>query len=181
MFCFSLFYLRFIGFLYVFLYKKLKLKRSKTAQQWNTQLKNYHSLKAPPLTHHSDCIIEKRLPEHEDVQQLVDVDLLKHGQDRHGVHGWDDGAKQEAGQQVHVAQLSSLDLTHAVHHPADEEGVPQCTHHRKHKDGSQVLSEGSDGQEVASIEDDGRQQVEEEELGVEDGSVVSDGLDDATD
>lgn len=132
-------------------------------------------------THHSDGVVEERLPEHEDVQQLVDVDLLEHGQDGDGVHGRDDGAEQQAGQQVHVGELGSFNLTNAVHHPADEEGVPQSPHHREHQNGAHVLREGPDWQEVAGIEDDGRQQVEEEELRVEDGSFLSDGFDDAAD
>ena len=115
------------------------------------------------------------------MQQLVDVDLLEHGHHGHGVHGRDDGAEQQAGQQVHAAQLRSLQLTHGVHHPAHKEGVPQRAHHREHQDGAQVLREGPDGQEVAGIEDDGRQQVEEEELRVEDGGFLPDGFDEAAD
>ena len=133
------------------------------------------------LTHHSDGVVEQRLPEHEDVEQLVDVDLLEHSEDGYGVDGRDDGAEQQTGQQVNVLQVGHFDLTHAVHHPADKEGVPQSPHHREHEDGPQVLCEGPDGQEVAGIEDDGRQQVEEEELRVEDGGILSDGFDDAAD
>lgn len=131
------------------------------------------------LTHHSDSIVEERLSKHQDVQQLVDVDLLKHSQDSDGVHGRDDGAKQQAGQKIHTAQVGSFNLTHYVHHPADEEDVPQGAHHCEHQDGAQVLSEGPDGQEVAGIEDDWGQQVEEEKLGVEHGRILSDGLDGA--
>lgn len=109
-----------------------------------------------PLTHHSDSIVEEWLPEHEDVQQLVDVDFLEHCQHSHGVYGRDDGAEQEAGQQVHADQFIPFNLTHAVHHPSDEEDVPQRAHHRENQDGAQVLCEGPDGQEVARIKDDGR-------------------------
>lgn len=130
-------------------------------------------------THHGDGVIEQRLSEHEDVQQLVDVDLLEDGQDGDGVHGWDDGSEQQAGQQVYAAQLSSLDLAHGVHHPADEEGVPQRAHHCEHQDGAQVLHEGTDGKEVAGIDDDGRQQVEEEERRVEDRGFASNCLEGA--
>lgn len=98
------------------------------------------------------------------MQQLVDVDLLKYGQDGHGIHRWDDGAEQQAGQQVHVAHPGCLNLTDRKHHPTNKEGVPQRAHHRKHQDGAHVLCEGSDGQEVAGVQDDGRQQVEEEEF-----------------
>ncbi|TNN43239.1 hypothetical protein EYF80_046565 [Liparis tanakae] len=122
---------------------------------------------------------EQRLPEHQDVEQLVDVDLLEHGQHGHGVHGRHDGAEQQAGQQVHAGQLGAFDLAHAVDHAADEEGVPQRAHHGEHQDGAHVLREGPDGQEVAGVEDDGGQQVEEEELRVEHGRLLPDGADDA--
>lgn len=132
------------------------------------------------VAHHSDGIIEERLPEHEDVQQLINVDLLEHGQDGHGVHGRDDGAKQQAGQQVHVSQLGCINLTDSVHHPTDEKDVPQCPHHCKHQDGANVLGEGAHGQEVARIQDDRRQQVQEEQIGVKDGGLFSSRFDDAT-
>lgn len=133
------------------------------------------------MTHHSDGVVEQRLPEHEDVEQLIDVDLLEHSEDSHRVDGRDDGAEQQTGQQVDFPQVGSFNLTHGVHHSADEEGVPQSPHHCEHEDGAQVLREGPDGQEVAGIEDDGRQQVEEEELRVEDGGFLANGFDDAAD
>lgn len=123
------------------------------------------------VSHHGDGVVEERLPEHEDVQQLVNVDLLKHGQDGHRVHGRDDGAEEQAGQQVHAAQPGHLQLAHAVHHAAHEKGVPQGPNHCEHQDGAQVLREGADGQEVAGVQDDGRQQVEEEEPGLQDGGL----------
>lgn len=135
----------------------------------------------PPVAHHSDSVIEERLSKHQDVQQLVDVDLLEHSQNGDRVHGGDDGAEQETGDQVHAGQLSSLDLTHTVHGPPDEEDVPQRPHHREHQYGAEVLRERANGEEVAGIEDDGRQQVEEEELRIEDGRLLADGLDDAAD
>lgn len=151
---------------------------------WKLYLTSEHSTFSTfrlHLTYHSDGVVEQRLPEHEDVEQLVDVDLLEHSEDSHGVDGRDDGAEQQTGQQVDFPQVGSFNLTHGVHHPADEEGVPQSPHHREHEDGAQVLCEGPDGQEVAGIEDDGRQQVEEEELRVEDGGFLANGFDDAAD
>lgn len=79
------------------------------------------------------------------MQELVYVNLLEHGQDGHGVHGGDDGAEQQAGQQGHCTQVSALDLTHAEQHATDEKGVPQSAHHSEHEDGAQVLREGPYG------------------------------------
>lgn len=78
-----------------------------------------------------------------------------------------------------MADLRCLDLADGEHHPADEEGVPQSPHHREDQDGTHVLREGPDGQEVAGIEDDGRQQVKEEELGVQDRNLLFNRFDDA--
>lgn len=130
-------------------------------------------------SYHRDRIVKQRLSKHQDVQQLVDVDFLEHGQNRHRVHGRDDGAKQQAGQQANMGGCGGLNLAHGEHHPADEEGVPQRPHHREDQDGAHVLGEGPDGQEVAGVEDDGRQQVEEEELGVHDRRLLLDRFDGA--
>lgn len=37
-------------------------------------------------TDHCDAVVEKGLPKYQDVQDLVDMDLLKHGNYSHGVH-----------------------------------------------------------------------------------------------
>lgn len=96
-------------------------------------------------SYHCDGVVEQRLAEHEDVQKLVDVNLLEHGQDGHGVHGGDDGAEQQAGQQTHHAQVSAFDLTYAVQQAADEKGIPKSAHYSEHEDGAQVLREGPYG------------------------------------
>lgn len=101
------------------------------------------------------------------MEQFINVDLLEHGQDGHGVYSRDDGAKQQTWQKVHLPEVIALQLTHAVQHAADEEWIPQGSHHSKHKDGPQVLREGPDGQKIAGVQDYGRQQVEKEDLGVE--------------
>lgn len=53
-------------------------------------------------THHSDGVVQQRLPEDDYEQDLVDVHLLEHGQDGHRVHGGDQAAKQEEVQQSDV-------------------------------------------------------------------------------
>ena len=52
-----------------------------------------------PVTHHSDAVIEQRLAEHDDVENLVHLDLLEDGQHGHGVHGGDERAEHEAVEQ----------------------------------------------------------------------------------
>lgn len=68
---------------------------------------------------------------------------------------------------MEVGGIGRLDLTHGVEQAADEEGIPQSPNHSEHQDGAQVLHEGADGQEVASVQDDGGQQAEEEQPGVQ--------------
>lgn len=66
-----------------------------------------HDLPAPsgaetlgrPQTHHCDSIIQQRLPEDYDEQNLIDVDLLKHSQDGHWVHSGNQAAEQQEVQQ----------------------------------------------------------------------------------
>lgn len=53
-------------------------------------------------THHGDAVVEQRLSEHHDEEDLVDVDLLKHGDDGHGVDGGDEASKEEILQQTDV-------------------------------------------------------------------------------
>lgn len=112
-------------------------------------------------THHSDSIIEERFSKHKDVQQLIDVDLLKHSKDSHGVHSWDDRAKQQTGQQANAAQPGCFNLTYAIDHSTHKKGIPKGSHHCKHQDGAKVLCKSPDGQKVASIQDDRRQQIKE--------------------
>lgn len=66
-------------------------------------------------------------------------------------------------------QVNALQLAHAVQQTTNEEGVPERSHHRKHQDGAQVFSEGPDGKKITRVQDDGRKQVEEEDVGLEDG------------
>lgn len=68
---------------------------------------------------------------------------------------------------MEVRWIVWLDLTHSIQQAPDEEGIPQGPHNSKHQDRAQVLHEGADGQEVASIQDDGRQQAEEKQSGVQ--------------
>ena len=148
--------------------------RNKWKQRTTTRFSGYL------VPHHSDSIVQQGLAEHQDVQQLVDVDLLKHSEHSHGIHGRDDGGEQQARQQLYgeEARVIGLDLTHGVQEAPDEEGVPQGPHHGEHQDRAQVLHERADGQEVAGIQDDGRKQAEEEGTGVQHrGDLLSSHLD----
>ncbi len=121
-------------------------------------------------SHHSDSIVEQWFTKHQDVQQFIDVDLLKDREHSDRIHSWDDGAKQQARkkfQSVKDGQIGWLDLTHSVQQAPDEEGVPQGPHNSEHQDRAQVLHEGTNGQEVASIQDNRRQEAEEEQSGVQ--------------
>lgn len=51
---------------------------------------------------HRDGIVEQRLAKHDDVQHLVDVDLLEHGQHRDRIDGRDERRKQEHVQERQV-------------------------------------------------------------------------------
>ncbi len=101
------------------------------------------------------------------MEQLVNVDLLKHSQHGHGVHGRDDRAEQQARQEVHGRQSMALELANAVQQTTNEEGIPERSHHCKHENSAHVLSELPYGQEVAGVEDDGRQQEQEEDIGLQ--------------
>lgn len=103
------------------------------------------------------------------MQLFIDVDLLKHREHSNRIHSRDDGAKQQARQELYVVEagrVGRLDLTHAVQQRPDEEGIPQSPHNSKHQDRAHVIHEGADGQEVASIQDDGGQQAEEKQFRV---------------
>ncbi|TNN38844.1 hypothetical protein EYF80_050986 [Liparis tanakae] len=52
--------------------------------------------------HHRHAVVEQRLAEHHDEEDLVDVHLLEHGDDGHGVHGRDQTAEEEVLQQADV-------------------------------------------------------------------------------
>lgn len=60
-----------------------------------------------PSTHHSDRVVEQTLSEDHDVDLLIDPDVLEHVERSHGVHGRDDGGKQQVLLQ---GQTLSLDF-----------------------------------------------------------------------
>lgn len=47
------------------------------------------------IQYHSDSVIQQGLSEHYNIEDLVHVDLLEHGQHRHGVDGGDQRAEQQ--------------------------------------------------------------------------------------
>lgn len=53
-------------------------------------------------THHSDAVVEQRLSEHQDEEDLVDVDLFKHSNDSNRVDGGDETAEEKILQQTDV-------------------------------------------------------------------------------
>ena len=57
-------------------------------------------------TDHCDAVVEKGLPKHQDVQDLVDMDLLKHGNHSHGIHSSNQTPKQQQ------LQETSVDITY---------------------------------------------------------------------
>lgn len=144
--------------------KRLVLRFS--TQDWN----DYWFTDGPYNTHHSDSIIQQWFSKYQDVQQLVDVDLLKDSQHSNRVYSRNDGAKQQAREQFQLVEFGwivRLDLAHSVEQTAYKKSIPQGAHNSKHEDCPQVLHERTDGQEVASIQDDWRQQAEEEQPGVQ--------------
>lgn len=76
------------------------------------------------VAHHGDCVIQQRLPEDDDEQDLVDVDLLKHSQDGHRVHSSDEAAKEEEVQQpdLQVAWKTSRAVGQLQDPPPEKEG-----------------------------------------------------------
>lgn len=53
-------------------------------------------------THHGDAVVEQRFSKHHDEEDLVDVDLLKHGNDSDRVDGGDETAEEKVLQQTDV-------------------------------------------------------------------------------
>lgn len=124
----------------------------------------------PYNPYHSDGIIQQWFSKYQDMQQLVDVDLLKDSQHSNRVYSWNDGAKQQTWEQfqlVEFGEISRLNLAHSVEQTAYKKSIPQGAHNSKHKDRPQVFHERTDGQEIASIQDDWRQQALEEQPGVQ--------------
>lgn len=50
-------------------------------------------------TYNSNGIVKQRLSEYDDVENFIDMDLFKDGQDGHRVDGWDESREKERIQQ----------------------------------------------------------------------------------
>lgn len=57
---------------------------------------------APQHTHNCHAVVEQRLSKHHNEEDLIDVDLLKHGDDSYGVHSSNQTAEQEILQQANI-------------------------------------------------------------------------------
>lgn len=118
-------------------------------------------------TYHSYSIIKQWFTKHQDVQQLIYMNLFKNSEYSNWIHSRDDGAEQQIRQKAYREQISLWDLTNGIQQASDKEGIPQSPHNSKHEDCAEIFHEGSDGQEVASVQDDGGQQAEKEPFGVQ--------------
>lgn len=107
-------------------------------------------------TYHSHSIIEQRFTKHQDVQQLIYMNLFKNSEHSDWIHGGDDGAKEQTRQEPYGVEPSLWDLTNSKQQASDEEGVPKSPHNSKHQDRAKIFHERADWEEVASIQDDGR-------------------------
>lgn len=56
----------------------------------------------PGKTNHGHAVVQQRLPEHHDEENLVDMDLLEHSNDSDGVHRGNQTAKEKILQQPNV-------------------------------------------------------------------------------
>lgn len=54
------------------------------------------------LTNHCHTVVEERLSKHQDEEDLVHMDLLKHGDDGHRVHSSNQTAKEKILQEADV-------------------------------------------------------------------------------
>lgn len=95
------------------------------------------------------------------------MNLFKNSKYSNWIHSWDDGAEQQTRQKAYIKQVGLWDQTNGIQQASHKEGVPQSPHDSKHEDGAEIFHKGSDGQEVASIQDDGGQQAEKEQFGVQ--------------
>lgn len=118
----------------------------------------------PSFTHHCDSIIEQRLAEDQDVELFIDVNVLKDSKHGHGIHGWDQAAKQQVLEQRDVAEAKRLNLADAKQRHPDADGIPQCAYHSIPENGAKVLKEGASGHEVASIQNNGWQEIQEKHI-----------------
>ena len=120
------------------------------------------------LTHHADSVIEQGLAKQHNVEDLVDVDLLKDGEDCDGIDGSQERCEHEAVQELdgpdgweETCQGATPDR-----HP-NHDRVVDGRDEGKQQDRAQVVEERPIGHEVARVEDDRREKVEEEGLRVE--------------
>lgn len=147
------------------------IKTHRTHKQYLIYI--YHSLSCLfafcSLTHHSDSIIEQAFTKHHNVELLVHVDILKHGEHSHWVHSRDDGGKEKVLLQVDVLYAKGLDLADGEERDTNADGVPQSPHDGKPQHCANVLKEGASGHEVARVQHDGGQHVEEEDVAGEHG------------
>ena len=89
-------------------------------------------------TYHGDGVVEQRLPKYDDVQNLVDVDLLKHGQHSHGVHRRQQRREHKALEDAQPVG-DPADVAGETEPPdaeADEEGVEEGAHHGEEQNGT---------------------------------------------
>ena len=119
-------------------------------------------------THHADAVVEQRLPEQHDIQHLIHVNLLEHGQHSDRVDRGEQRREHEAVQEVerpHPGERPDL-RTPPDRHP-DRERVVDRRDEGEEENRSEVVEEGAVRHEVARVEDDRRKEIEEEGRGVE--------------
>ena len=121
-----------------------------------------------PPTHHADSVVEQGLAKQDDVEDFVDVDLLKDSEDGHGVDGRQEGREHQAVQELEGPDgREEAGQGTAPDRQPNHEGVVDGRDEGKQQDRAQVVEERPIGHEVARVEDDGREEVEEEGLCVE--------------
>lgn len=141
-------------------------------------------------TNHGHAVVQQRLPEHHDEENLVDVDLLEHRDDGDGVHRCDQAAEEKVLQQANVQvayaaghtgrdsprtwdllPAPSQRLTHGSAHVTPPQrqphtgGVPAGTDDGVDQNRPHVAEEELVGHGVTGVQDDLWQQVEEEDHG----------------
>lgn len=116
------------------------------------------------FTHHCDSIVEQRFAKDQDVELFVDMNVLKDSKHGHGIHGWDQAAKQQVLEQRDVAETECLNLADAKQRHPDADGIPQRAYHGVPENGAEVLKEGASRHEVASIQNDGWQEIQEKHI-----------------